>query len=211
MRKIPLQYFHNESVTNLYGITNIQIKKTIEYTYEVLDSIDSKLTEANTNKFSKLVELANLSAMIGNLFRSGFIKNTSGLFRENAPHAFPDLLCNNKDYRNLEIKVALETNKPKGHLVKPGSHIILRYSLCDLDKKYIHGKENRGDTAWIWQICIGELMSSHFSISNTEGDSGKTAVITKEGMENLNTIYFDPRFFPYKKNGATFKRFKKYF
>ncbi len=211
MRKIPLKYFHNESSTNLYGITNIQIKKTIEYTYEVLDSIDSKLTEANTNKFSKLVELANLSAMIGNLFRSGFIKNTNGLFKENAPHAFPDLLCNNKDYRNLEIKVALESNKPKGHLVKPGSHIILRYSLCDFNKEYLHGKENRGDTAWIWQICIGELMSSHFSISNTEGDSGKTAVITQEGMENLSTIYFDPRFFPYTKNGATFKKFKKYF
>jgi hypothetical protein len=211
MRDLPEKYFQNDNISKLYGITNDQINKTIHYTYNVLDSIDEKLIEANTDKFSQLVELANLSAMIGNLFRSGLIKNTNGLFKENAPHAFPDLICSNKEFKDLEIKVALETNKPKGHLVKPGSHLIIRYSLCNMDAKYSIGKENRGDTAWIWQICIGELLSSHFSVSNTDGDSGKTAVITQDGMNNLETIFFDPRFFPYSKKGKVFDRFSKYY
>ena len=89
------------------------------------------------------------------------------------------------------IKVALENNKPKGHLVKPGPHLTLRYVLTNEDGVYIRGKEFRGTVPWIWEIKIGELSESHFNFSNTAGDSGKTAVINAAGMNALTTVFFD--------------------
>jgi hypothetical protein len=40
------------------------------------------------------------------------------------------------------------------------------------------------------------LDEEDFSLSNTAGDSGKTAVVTMEGMKKLRMSYFDPRFCP---------------
>ena len=211
MRVLSESYLHNQSHLQGYGLNVDQIYTTVNYVYNVLDSIDQNLVEANTPRFAKLVELANLSSMIGNLFRSGLIKYSEGLFKENLPHTFPDLLSTKKGFPDLEIKVALETNKPKGHLVKPGSHLVIRYVLGDQSGRYIRGKDNRSDVAWIWQIAIGEILEDHFSVSNTAGDSGKTAVINQHGMNNLVTIFFDPRMFPYSIDGVTFNRFRSFF
>jgi hypothetical protein len=41
------------------------------------------------------------------------------------------------------------------------------------------------------------LENHHFSVSNTEGDSGKTAVVNKEGMEALKVVYLDGERLPY--------------
>ena len=211
MRNLPKTYIHNKPILKSYGFDRDTLLKSILYVYKVLDAIDDKLTEADTVRFSKLVELANLSAMIGNLFRSGLIRHSDGMFKENAPHAFPDLLSVDETYDDLEIKVALETNKPKGHLIKPGHHIVIRYVLGENDGSYNRGKENRGDVAWIWEVAIGELIEEHFSVSNTAGDSGKTAVINKAGMNNLNTVFFDPRMFPYGNKGPVKKAYSIFF
>ena len=211
MRRVKENTIFNQKILNSYGLSNQSLIQTIEHTYHVIDAIDRNLLDANISRFSKLVELANLSAMIGNLFRSGIIKFSNNLFQENKPHTFPDLISTNNNYPDLEIKVALETNKPKGHLVKPGSHIVIRYCLGNEDGSFLKGKTNRGEVAWIWQVCIGELMEEHFNISNTDGDSGKTAVINQKGMDNLQTVYFDQRVFPYSREGGTYKKFSRYF
>ena len=51
---------------------------------------------------------------------SAIVKASNGVFRKNGPHKYPDLLADRLDAANVEIKVALEDNKPKGHLAKPG-------------------------------------------------------------------------------------------
>ncbi len=121
-----------------------------------------------------------------------------GLFLPNAPHTFPDLLANSPNCLSTEIKVALETNKPKGHLVKPGHHLIVRYVLGDINGNYSHGKESRGDVVWIWEVRAGFLKPEHFNVSNTEGDSGKTAVVNAEGMNSLDVVYLDKSKIPKK-------------
>ena len=74
---------------------------------------------------------------------------------------------------DIEIKVALESNKPKGHLIKPGAHLTLRYVLVDDGGIYVRGKKTRGKVPWIWEVRVGTLTDAHFNFSNTEGDSGQ--------------------------------------
>ncbi len=176
-----------------YGLTAEIVGEAVGYVHDILDSIDSQLLSAADTRLSQLVELANLSAIIGNLFRAGICRASGGIFLPNAPHTYPDLLAN-KDFMDacdVEIKVSLENNKPKGHLVKPGPHITVRYVLADEHGNYKRGKESRGVVPYIWEVRIGKLEEGHFNFSNTEGDSGKTAVINAAGMKSLKVVYFD--------------------
>lgn len=190
-------------VLNEFGLNAEIIRNAIEYTQEVLDRIDVTLVEAGGGRFANMIELANLSAVVGNLFRTGVSKASNGAFISNDPHKFPDLLAVAPELsiRGLEIKVALEKNKPKGHLIKPGPHLTVRYVLADENGQYIRGKENRGAVVWIWEVRVGELKDEHFSFSNTPGDSGKTAVINKEGMGALRIVFFDIDKCPYAREG----------
>ena len=148
---------------------------------------------------------ANLSAIIGNLYRVGIVHSSDGRFLANTPHTFPDLRSQRADCKHVEIKVALETNNPKGHLPKPGPHLIVRYVLCDENGIYKRGKENRGDVPWIWEIRVGTLKRKHFNVSNTAGDSGKTAVVSRDGMEALQVVYSDLERCPYARVRPTLK------
>ena len=42
-----------------------------------------------------------------------------------------------------------------------------------------------------------------YDLSNTEGDSGKTAVIKTTVLRAMALIYFDPRLLPYASRGDT--------
>lgn len=192
-----------------FGLTVEMVKGAVDYVHEILDSIDGKLTEAGGERLAELVELANLSAIIGNLFRGGIVKYSHGRFKANAPHTYPDLLaCTGHPCKDIEIKVALETNKPKGHLIKPGPHITVRYVLGDEKGNYQRGKESRGNVAWIWEVRVGSLQENHFNFSNTEGDSGKTAVINAEGMAALAVVYCDLKRCPHSPKGSSVEKIK---
>ena len=185
-----------------FGLSTEMIRGAIEYTHEVLDRIDNTLIEAGSIRLASLIELANLSAIIGNLFRRGVSNASNGAFKANNPHTFPDLLGIASNTRDIEIKVALETNKPKGHLIKPGPHLIVRYVLASENGTYKRGKIARGDVAWIWEVRVGLLEENHFSFSNTPGDSGKTAVINSDGMTRLSPIFIDLLRCPFSPTGS---------
>ena len=185
-----------------FGLSPAIIRGTLQYTHEVLDRIDNTLIEAGGDRLASLIELANLSAIVGNLLRSGVSKASDGAFKANKPHTFPDLLAVSPGARDIEIKVALESNKPKGHLIKPGPHLIARYVLADGKGQYTRGKATRGDVAWIWEVRVGLLEESHFNCSNTPGDSGKTAVINAEGMTTLAPVFIDLTKCPYAPTGS---------
>lgn len=211
MRAVDLSFIRNEGQLSEFGLEPSHLIGAVNHTYQLFESVDEALVNGGSVRLGGLVELANLSAIIGNVFRTGLISSTNGVYRENAPHTFPDLLSNEDGVSDLEIKVALEKNNPKGHLVKPGPHLILRYSLGGPNCEYLLGKDNRGVVPWLWEIKMGTLLDRHFSVSNTEGDSGKTAVIIKEGMDNLKTVFLDERFFPYGRNGSVYKAYKSLF
>lgn len=183
-----------EAVQEVAGLDENWIPSAIEATHATLDRIDEQLVNTGSRPLAEVVELANLSAIVGNLLRSALQANSRGAYRSNAPHTFPDLVSESGASRDLEIKIALEGNMPKGHLPKPGAHLICRYVLADRDGTYSRGY--RGNAAWVWEARLGELSADDFNTSNTPGDSGKTAVISAEALYRLTCVYYDGRFRP---------------
>ncbi len=203
--RVPSKEFirNEDKLFETIGITGDMLLKVINSTYQTLDVIDEQLVGKGAVPMSQLVELANLSSMIGNLVGSAIAEHSDGCYSRNKPHTYPDLLPIKKTAANLELKMALETNKPKGHLPKPGVYITFRYILGDKKGNYSRGKENRGDTAWIWEVKVGELRGEDFSCSNTAGDSGKTAVFKTPVFNEMYLVYYVPKHLPYapKANG----------
>jgi hypothetical protein len=198
-------------ILSKFGLSPKIIASGVTYTHKLLDSLDAQLIYANENRLAELLELANLSAVIGNLLRGGIAKASHGKFEANGPHKYPDLIATHPSCHDIEIKVALETNKPKGHLVKPGPHLACRYVLGQANGDFKPGKENRGNVVWIWEIRVGFLEDGHFNISNTAGDSGKTAVINAKGMKSLIPVYCDLDKCPNSRNSPTYRQYKALF
>ena len=178
------------------GLTQKNLVSGVLHMYNILDIIDKFLVKEQSGRISTLVELANLSSIIGNLIAEGIVKTSSNIFKKNAPHTYPDLITENKNAKNIEIKIALESNKPKGHHPKNGHYLTIRYVLGDKNGKYMVGKNNRGDVVWIWEIRFGQLQEKDFNTSDTKGDSGKTAVINSTGWKKLKVIFEDEKFKP---------------
>ncbi|HEV7857220.1 MAG TPA: helix-turn-helix transcriptional regulator [Pyrinomonadaceae bacterium] len=207
-RQVKMEHLRNEEkLQSVTGLDGQAIVRAIESTYYTLDIIDEQLIARNSPPMAQLVELANLSSMLGNLLGAGLAESSNGLYKRNAPHTYPDLLPIKPEAVDLELKVALETNSPKGHLPKHGSYITFRYVLCGDDGLFIRGKNNRGKTAWIWEVRVGQLSIEDFSISNTAGDSGKTAVIKTGSFNNMSLIYFVPELLPYASRQKYISRF----
>ena len=177
------------------GLTPAMLREAVRETYAVFDTIDSTLTQVMDGRFAQLVELANLSSILGNVLAETIVSASGGVFTRAGPHKYQDLRPAVDNAEPIEIKVALETNRPKGHLAKPGHYLSCRYVLADREGNYTRGE--RGNVVWLWELRLGRLSEEHFSLSNTEGDSGKTAVVTVEGLRRLCLMYFDPRFCPY--------------
>jgi transcriptional regulator with XRE-family HTH domain len=207
-RQVKAEHLRNEGkLLSVTGLDGRAIIGAIESTYYTLDIIDEQLVTRNSPPMAQLVELANLSSMLGNLLGAGLAESSNGLYQRNAPHTYPDLLPIKPEAVNLEIKVALETNSPKGHLPKPGAYITFRYVLCGDDGQFVRGKNNRGKTAWVWEVRVGQLSIEDFSISNTAGDSGKTAVIKTSAFNNMALVYFVPELLPYASRQNTYPGF----
>ncbi|WAC48748.1 helix-turn-helix transcriptional regulator [Asticcacaulis sp. SL142] len=183
----------------LTGLSGRSLLDAINSCYQTLDVIDEQLQEKDALPIAQLVELANLSSMVGNMLGGGLADHSGGLYQRNKPHTYPDLLPVGEGAVNLELKVALETSKPKGHLPKAGTYITFRYVLADKLGEYSKGKTTRGDTVWIWEVKVGVLTEDDFSISNTAGDSGKTAVIKTDVFNNMALVYYKPNLLPYKR------------
>jgi transcriptional regulator with XRE-family HTH domain len=205
--------FLNANVIESIGLNHEILRQALQDTYNLLDKIDMTLEIAEVFPLSQTVELANLSSMIGNMFASAIAKHSNGLIKRNGPHKYPDLLTTgvSQQVPDLELKMALETNKPKGHLAKEGHYLICRYVLCQLDGSLQIGKEHRGVKPYIWEIRCGYLLLEHFNISNTAGDSGKTAVVNAAGMEILQVVYCDLERAPLSQKGKLYQSYQQLF
>ncbi|MEI8362164.1 MAG: helix-turn-helix transcriptional regulator [Betaproteobacteria bacterium] len=207
-RKINLECLRNQAELEAFtGLDAMALSSAIQTCYHTLDMIDEQLVSHDSAPIGKLVELANLSSMVGNLVGGALADCSDGLYKRNKPHHYPDLLPLKASAKNLELKMALETNRPKGHLPKPGHYITFRYVLGDRLGAYARGKEMRGDTVWIWEVKVGTVRDVDFDISNTEGDSGKTAIIKSSVFNAMKLVYFDKRYCPYALRNDTYPGF----
>ena len=186
---------NGDALERLTGLTGPMLLAAIHGCYTMLDTIDSELVANGAPPIGGLVELANLSSMVGNMVGGAIAESSQGLYKRNRPHAYPDLLPQRETARNLELKMALETNRPKGHLPKAGTYLTFRYVLGNRAGAYI--RKERGDTVWIWEVKVGEITEADFDISNTPGDSGKTAVLKTTVFNAMPLVYFDQPLCPF--------------
>ena len=187
------------------GLTRVLVSEGVRYVYSTLDQLDATLLGADSPRITGLVELANLSSILGNLLATGIVKAGSTVFHRAGPHKYQDLRAiDTNRHQHIEIKVALEKNNPKGHLAKAGHYLVCRYVLGTSEGGYTIGE--RADVVWIWEVRFGYLAERHFNISNTAGDSGKTAVVNADGMTELKVVYFDKKFSPYTERSEYMKR-----
>ena len=186
-----------ERLKEFSGLTGKILLDAISNTYRTLDTIDRQLVAKGSPPMGRLVELANLSSMVGNLVGAALAAASDGLYQRNKPHHYPDLIPLGEHTIDLEVKMALETNRPKGHLPKAGNYVTFRYVLGDRLGSFSRGKGNRGDTVWIWEVKAGHVAETDFDISNTKGDSGKTAVIKTSRFNNMTLVYYDRTYLPY--------------
>jgi transcriptional regulator with XRE-family HTH domain len=204
-RIVPQGCLRNQAELNAFtGLNASSLSNAIQTCYHTLDMIDGQLVSRGSPPIGRLVELANLSSMVGNLVGGAIADSSGGLYKRNKPHHYPDLLPLTPQAKNLELKMALETNRPKGHLPKPGHYITFRYVLGDRFGAYARGKEARGDTVWIWEVKVGTIREEDFDLSNTAGDSGKTAVIKSSVFNSMKLVYFDKRYCPYAMRDDTY-------
>lgn len=204
-RKDKLKCMRREKdLEYLTGMSSNMLLQALKNTYKTLDTIDAELVYKGLDPIAKLVELESLSSMIGNIMGSSIAEFSNGLYVRNIPHQHPDLLPQKTGAQNLEIKVALETNLPKGHLSKSGAYVVLRYVLGDRHGNYTRGRHNRGDTVWIWEVKVGELGIEDFDFSNTQEESGKTAVVKTTKYNEMPLVYFDPQYCPHPMKNNTY-------
>ena len=137
---------------------------------------------------------------------------------------YPDLVAVKDGLQNVEIKMALEANTPKGHLAKEGYYLTSRYVLLNEDgtltpntkEPHPHKPDKErvvrvGTIPCIWEVRFGWLDFSDFNTSNTAGDSGKTAVVNAAGMKKLSVVYCDLDACPLPKNGPAYKQMRSLF
>jgi len=189
------KYFFNHKVLEKNGLSCEMLYDGINYTYRTLDKLEKTLVEEGAPRLSKIGELSVLSSMIGNFFATGIIKSSKGIFERAGSHKYQDLRATNKKYKNVEIKMSIEKNKPKAHLPKEGFYLTCRYVLGNEDGTYT--LKQRGEFIWIWEIRFGYLRKEHFNTSSTENDSGKTAVVNSVGMKRLVPVFFNQNHCPY--------------
>jgi len=177
-------YMRSTEELNKTGLSTAIIREAITFVYRTLTVLDDALLSREIDRFTKLVERTTLSSLIGDLLRTGIVKSSNGLYRNNAPHTYPDILHTTNPAFDLELKVALGDNEPKGHLAKSGLYLTCHYVL------------QTNDIPQIWLLRFGLLQEQHFNISNTAGDSGKNAAINASGIGCLQPIYFAPSLCP---------------
>ena len=68
------------------GLTVEMVRQGVGYAYKTLDKIDQTLVEAESPRLATLIELANLSTIVGNFIRMGIVAASNGAFTSAGPH-----------------------------------------------------------------------------------------------------------------------------
>ncbi len=202
MRGFEEKYVRYQNFTDDLPFTSEILKNTIAHLYNTLDIIDENLVNNGSEKFSLIIEKANLSSVIGNVLGAGFEKYSGNRYYRNLPNTYPDLLPNNGNDHGIEIKTAIGRNAPKGHHVKEGNYLIFRYCLTDSKGLLSRSLENL-NTVTIWEVKFGYLNEDDFTYSDTQFDSGKTATIKLSSLDSLKLLYFDQMVCPYKNHSLS--------
>lgn len=91
-----------------WGLTPEMILEGARTAYATLDLIDSQLLRSGSPRLSQLVELANLSTIIGNLLANGIVQASDGILERAGPHKYQDLRAAGKNSNASHVEWRLQ-------------------------------------------------------------------------------------------------------
>ena len=89
MTTLSMEAVIEQGILDDLGLRASVVRDAIQYTHRVLDMIDASLVEATSSRLTSLIELANFSAIVGNLFRSGIANSSGGGLHSQQSAYFP--------------------------------------------------------------------------------------------------------------------------
>lgn len=175
-------------------LTPTMVARAVEFAYRRLDLIDVQMRSAGSRALGSLIDTVDLTATLADLLSAGLARTSNGRYVQNRRDHAPDLLPLHQGLPELELKAALETTLPPRGARGAGFYLIFRYVLTERDGSFRRGKESRGDTMTVWEVRFGELGEKDFR----SGPRG-SARLTREALEGMELVYYDPRLLPYAK------------
>ena len=175
-------------------LTPTMAARAVEFAYRRLDLIDVQMRSAGSRALGSLIDTVDLTATLADLLSAGLARASNGRYVQNRRDHAPDLLPLHQGLPELELKAALETTLPPRGARGAGFYLIFRYVLTERDGSFRRGKESRGDTMTVWEVRFGELGEKDFR----SGPRG-SARLTREALEGMELVYYDPRLLPYAK------------
>lgn len=191
-------------LTAATALTGDTIRRAIDAAYHKLDLIDEQLRDAGSPPLVELVGLHHHSSLLGDVLGCGVARASDGLYVHNGPRHHPDLLPLRHGLPELELKAALETNRPVSGPTIAGTYLVFRFVLVDRKTGYTRGADSRGDTVAVWEAKFGELSEDDFHASRA--DTGKSRVLRKDALDRMEHVYYNPDFLPYAKPTGIYAR-----
>jgi transcriptional regulator with XRE-family HTH domain len=191
---------HLEAAT---GLTAATVARAVEVAYRKLDLIDEQMRASGSRPIVALIDLPELSSLMGNLLSAAVARASNGLYVQNGPDHSPNLLPVRQGLPELEVATALETERPTGAARNAGLHLVLRYVLADRSGAYTRGEDSRGDTVAVWEIRFGDLTEADYTGS---ARANGRARLKKEALDRMELVYYDPALLPYARATGVYAR-----
>ena len=182
-------------------LTSTMVAAAIEFAYRRLDLIDTQMRGAGSRPLGRLVDPVDLTSTLADLLCAGIARASNGRYVQNGRDHAPDLLPLHQGLPEVELKAALETTLPPRGSRGAGLYLIFRYVLTERDGSFRRGKDSRGDTVTVWETRFGELQEEDFR----SGPRG-SARLTRDALERMELVYYDPRLLPYAKPTGSYAR-----
>jgi transcriptional regulator with XRE-family HTH domain len=182
-------------------LTRAMVAGAIEFAYRRLDLIDTQMRGAGSRPLGQLVDTADLTATLADLLSAGVATASNGRYVQSGRDQAPDLLPLHQGLPELELKAALETTLPPRGPRGAGLYLVFRYVLTERDGSFQRGKDSRGDTVTVWEVRYGELGEADFR----SGSRG-SARLTRDGLERMELVYYDPALLPYARATGAYAR-----
>jgi transcriptional regulator with XRE-family HTH domain len=187
------------------GLTGGTVARAVEIAYRKLDLIDQQMRASGSRPIAGLVDLPDLTELVGDLLSAGMARASNGVYLQAGPEHWPRLQPLRQGLPELEVAAALETDRPTGRPGTAGVFLVFRYVLADRSGAFTRGQDARGDTVAVWEIRFGALGEEDFHVTGTRTGAG-TARLRRGALDRMELVYYDPALLPYAKATGDYAR-----
>lgn len=165
-----------------------QLKEVLRHTSDIINHLDSSLTEMGAPRLSSIIQRNNFSGIVSNVLTSSFDRHTE--YKNNSDYQYPDLI----GPVGLEIKCTVNSSKGgESHNGHSGWHMVASYEMIDYNLQWTCIKfANLGRDDWKYcgsKINDGGSQRTETYSTSPSGRSkllGGICYLNKDIVQNWN-------------------------